>query len=373
MPDLESCLIHHRQTHRLLVVLLFVCSTTAASWGQALTGDAISASDAGPFQGQIDKYVAAQLKRLSGTDARAQMAAREALVKVTTSRNASPAFLDAYSESLNRQLEPIAQNKDVRVRLNAAIVTARVAKRAANTRLAKAAQAFVMDKSDAVVLWGLKAAQCIVPPLISSQLAPGANQLGAAAVSSVKSHPGSAAIIEDAYNTVLLSVDPDLADIDSAALGKFVAQPMALFDYRVSLYADGVPPEPRADEAGSAFFVKSKVWQAQTPAQQAHNLQSMVALCRGAAKQNAAEATPELLDVIRRTGEAIKVAGNGFLNNPALGKAGGDLAGISSDTAAEDIETRIKAVEDAMKGPTSTTAGAPGAAAQATGTTGDGR
>lgn len=343
-------MIHHRLTRNLLLLISLVCAATSVSSGQILPRGIIESSDITPQnRAEIDQFVNQQVQRIAGQDTTAQQRARDALISpVANDRQATPSFFDQYADSLNASLLPLAKNTNVRVRLNAAIVAARVAAKVGNGRLASTALAFVQDKSDAVVLWGIKAADYIVPPLVSSASIDMANRLGKAVVTAAKDHAESPAIIEDAYRTVLLH-EMDMTNATPTMIAPFLPQPTALFDYRVSLYADGVPPDPRKDADGAAFFVKEKVWSAQTKSQQSQSLQTMLTLCRGAAKQNAVDPTPELVDVIRLTGNAIEVAANNFLQNAAMGKAAHLLASIGADTSGGEIENRIKGIKDAMK------------------------
>src|SRR5205085_2577218 len=140
-----------------------------------------------PCRPQMQSFISAQVAALAGTGA-SQSAARDALIAEASdgAQPASPAYLDTYAELLNPAVGKLASNPQMRVRLNAAIVTARVAERADNSRLADAAVAFINDKSEPVALWGLKAARALIPAVLRDPLLAPNNKLVPAAADVVK-------------------------------------------------------------------------------------------------------------------------------------------------------------------------------------------
>src|SRR5678815_4626706 len=82
--------------------------------------------------------------------------AREAIV--AEARGGSAAYLAKYAETVNNDVQGLLKDvKDMRARLNAAIVVARVAEIANNTKLEKAVLA-LLEKSqpEASKLWGMR-------------------------------------------------------------------------------------------------------------------------------------------------------------------------------------------------------------------------
>ncbi|MDB5290714.1 MAG: hypothetical protein JWL69_1955 [Phycisphaerales bacterium] len=350
----DSHLSHHRQPRHLLLFLLFAFGSGSAAMGQ-ITKTMREAVDAKPSRPLIDQYIAGQVKSLASDDPKAQKGARESLANEVGSPTVSSSFLDEYADSLNIAVLPLVDGKsksDVHVRLSAAIAVARVAAKAGNNRLSPAALALVQDKSPAVALWGIKAAKYILPSMIIGLQNPA--PMGQAIVDAVKTH-STGAVAEEAYNALLLQPDPnkhdDLRGYNDAVLKPYLAQPLALFEYRVKLYEDFVPPQPVADALGCKFFVMARVWQAQASPQQAQSLQLMLDLLKGAAKQkqtaDAAVAT-ELTEVIRQTGGAFEVAALAMKNN-ALGTAAKALSKINNDTTAGDIDDIINRIETNLK------------------------
>ena len=102
---------------------------------------------------------------------------------------ATPAYLDAYAQILNRELLTLKGNPSARVRLNAAIVCALVAQQANNAHLKDAAVMFIQDPSEAVVLWGIKAARWIIPAQLGQVAAQPDLGLVNEIVPAVQKHP----------------------------------------------------------------------------------------------------------------------------------------------------------------------------------------
>ena len=69
----------------------------------------------------------------------------------------------------------IMSNQSVAVRLNAAIVVARVGEKTASAALQPAVITLLSDKSDAVKLWGLKAAKFVLPAVLMAAPPPTKN------------------------------------------------------------------------------------------------------------------------------------------------------------------------------------------------------
>src|SRR5688572_25720939 len=122
-----------------------------------------SASDfTPPIRDGINNFINGALANLVNGNTGLQTRARNALVNeamVNGLPQATAAYLDFYAQALNQALLPLAQHPSPRVRLNAAIVAAEVARIANNIHLAPVAAAFLNDKSDGIVLWGMKAAR----------------------------------------------------------------------------------------------------------------------------------------------------------------------------------------------------------------------
>jgi hypothetical protein len=347
-------LIQQRHCRRVLALgFLLLCGLTGTSFAQ-LPSDVVTSADPTAQRATIDAFVGTQVKKMLGADSSQWTLGRTLLIGEVAKANATPGFLDVYADSVNKALLPLTTNKDARIRLNAAIVAARIAAKAGNGRLAPVTRACLKDNSDAVVLWGLQSAKYVVPALLQMTDAKGADALAKDAIPAIENHM-TAAVIEEGYRTLLL--DPTLpvqdahylSNISPQMLSGFLPNPMALLEYRIKLYDEvDVPKQPLSDTWGAEFLVKDKVWNAQTPTQQGQSLNVMLGLLRGAAKQNAAVASPEMIDVIKRTGQGFHVVGN-MMKKPALTTAADKVALITTTSAPEEITGAIDNLDAAVK------------------------
>ena len=103
----------------------------------------------------------------------------------------SAGFLSAYAGLVNDELLKIAQSPDTRVRLNVAIVSARVAEGAKNAKLAPLTAALLKDASDGVLWWALRSARAVIPYDNTNQLIPVIVELG-------RTRPGVITAVYDA-------------------------------------------------------------------------------------------------------------------------------------------------------------------------------
>lgn len=275
------------------------------------------------------------------------------IIEGTTHRDATPAFLDMYAASINDHLLPLTTNQDARIRLNAAIVAARIAAKAGNGRLAPLTLALLKDSSDGVVLWGLQTAKYVVPALLAAGDTKKADAIAKAAVDAIKNHM-TPAIVEEAYRVLLLNPNLpgqtpiDLSTIKTLDMQAFLTNPIALYDFRIKLYDDVEPPkQPLADTWVSTFFTSDKVWIAESAAQRGQALNLMLALLKGAAKQNAAVPSPEMVDVMKRTGQAFEVVAD-HLKNSSLHAAAHTVSLITANNTPDEITPMIGTLDTAI-------------------------
>jgi hypothetical protein len=230
---------------------------------------------------------------------------------------ASVAFLDAYTISLNTELQALEKDPNLAVRLNGAIVAAQVAEKANNARLAEAITAFVNDKSEPVAMWGLRGAKWVIPSLIKPPVNNPKHPLFDAIINAVKTHHTGLAsgwIATDAYSALALELNPSNAkDRPTPAMLTAMITPVQnVLAVRIDQYKEGVPASPTADAIGTGFLSHPAVWPVQTPAQQLRTLQLYSDLLSLAAQQLAAPSINEtdkneLTTVIKLVGSAIAV------------------------------------------------------------------
>ena len=262
----------------------------------------------------IQGFVAAAVTNLVSAPPAQQARARNALINeamVNGLPNATPTYLDAYAQAVNTQLLPLAQHPSPRVRLNAAIVTADVARISNNIELAPAALAFMNDKSEAVVLWGMKAARWIIPAQLRVPVGGFNKNLADAIVPAVQKHSKghvAGAIVTEAYDALTLDVlDQQMfAKVMPQQVAQIAPYVLALLQSRVALYQKGVPPAPTADATGTRFLTDPKTWptlgQQQVAAVQA--MSDVIALAAQQAQTANAGDRIELALLVRQAGLA---------------------------------------------------------------------
>lgn len=335
---------------------LFVILSASVSHAQLPQG-VLAAPDAN--KQLIEQFVDGHIAQLQTGNATSVSGSRNALITQAAAVGAGASFYDVYTEILNRRLTALASNKEARVRLNAAIVNARVAAKAIApaagapslpSRLNSSTSAFLKDSSDAVVLWGLQAAKYVIPADLSAADIKGGLDLGKDALQAAKDHNSSESLVEEAYRTLTLNpllggvAGPPVPPVAAGPLVGFVPYTLDWYDYRVQMYQNLTPPAPIGEIWGSLFFIKKEVWAQLIPQQQQRVLQLMMSLVQGSAKQFAAGQNPAVLDVIKR------VAGD-FIVFPEMknSKAATNLARAAGNVTSAQIDADVAALESDLR------------------------
>jgi|GEM_PF-3086041 len=354
----ESPLSKHLQIRGLCTSLVLVgCVLSAsAAWGQRayLPLTTISSTNGDAIRPQVDSFVKDAVTKIESTDPAAQKAGRDTLTDAANNANASDVFLDVLASSLNGQLlaTKLADNKDLRSRLNAAIAVSRVAAKASaktpNTKLEPIIEKLISDKSQPVNLWGIKASESILPAMLITHQ--DVKHLAQLIIESVKDHSDCAecgTTVEEAYHALTLS---DAKGVPPEAVKGFVQYPMQLLAWRVSMYQTVIPPSPSADTEATSFFVKDVAWSAMDAAQRAQALKLMEDLLEGIDKQipQAGDNKGQLVDSIKYTGYAIQASGD-LLKSTDLKNAGQKIASMGNDPSPDELTNRIEAFKNAIR------------------------
>ena len=352
--------MNHLGRTALVAVALLVWRGPSA-FGQ-IPNNVKTATDVTANRPLIEQFINDNVKKLSGDEPGPQGDARDALVGAATLAGSSavasggagqpqpsPAYLDAYTQALDRALVPLANNPDMRVRLNAAIVTAKVADKANNARLANAAVKFMNDKQPAVALWGVKAARAMMPSVVA---APGQNPITPALAQTVQRH-ALANIIIEVYEALTLNLFnlPSGQRPPPNAIKAAIPEMLKVFRMRVDGYAGGLPPDPSVDNIPAEWLAFQPVWTQMTPAQQLATVQTISDLLGLLARQvelmSEDERTP-VLPVFKRTGKALQAIADAN-NLPQVSAAAKVVQTISSGTDGGDVRKATDAVTAALK------------------------
>jgi hypothetical protein len=328
----------------MLLVLCCAVADAAVSWAQdSLPAGAKTAADVAQFEAQIQSFVQAQAQKLaSAADPSAQSAGRDALVKAVDDQP-SPAFLDTYAHLLNDELLKLAENENMRVRLNAAIVAARVAEKANNARLSEAARKFLQDEATPVVMWGMTTAKWVVPAIMADPLQRQNNPLPAELVPALKNHPAGP-IVSDTYDALGLGIFQNITAVPPG-LDAVIPLMLDLIAYRVDLYTQDIPDEPWADQKAGLFFQNRGVWQSLKPPQQVAAIQALLNLTSVAAQQtkNGTDADKEqLVDLVRQLAGSMEIIAGTYLQHQGLRQAAQLAGNIDKNTPPIEIKGRVE-------------------------------
>jgi hypothetical protein len=257
-------------SHRVLVAFsLLGILCVPGAWGQIPAtapagGGAISAAVKGASaidaaaETQIKAFIAEQVGKFRELNPEAIPKARELLV--AEAKGGSPAYLAKYAEVLNNEILNVLKTvKDMRGRLNAAIVVARVAEIANNTKLEKSVLA-LLDKGqpEALKLWGMRAARSVLPELVKVN---GEKPLIDAVIATVKQFPTNGPLAQDAFDTL------NPRNVPAKSVPAIVDPLLDLLVWRLDIYKNGVqgsktlvPDDPLADATPIANVLHPDAW-----------------------------------------------------------------------------------------------------------------
>src|SRR5262245_16658378 len=220
---------------------------------------------------QVQKFIKDNVAKLTGDDAAAVKEAREALVlavtQVTPTQPAPSAqFLDVFANVLNETLLAEVKGKRPQVRLNIAVLVARVAEKANNPQLMPVTIVLLEDENQGVALWAVKATKFLIPPVLSNAVLAKDNKLIPALVAAAKKHINRGPIVQAAYDALKISKDGPNAVPPSA--WKLVVPVVAnttldIVDERLKLYTNGIPAWPGVEKDGISHLVSREIYQTQ--------------------------------------------------------------------------------------------------------------
>jgi hypothetical protein len=212
----------------------------------------------------------------------------------------------------------------MRARLNAAIVVARVADIANNTKLEKAVLA-LLDKAqpEALKLWGMRGARPLLPELVKVN---GEKPLITAILETVKQFPDNGPLAEDAYE----ALNPRNAT--AKAVPTIVDALLDLTAFRIEIYKNGVPGQggktllpdlPDADSTPFQNMFNQGVWVAldKNKKQDVRSMQLACELLHWSAVRGETPAYRQYRDQLQRS---IKLVAGGIfvaasvINEPAV-------------------------------------------------------
>jgi hypothetical protein len=283
-----------------------------------------------------------------------QSQARQALIaNASTPQGAAPSFLDSYATALDAQLKNIINSPSIRVRLNAAIVAAKVAEKADNTRLSSTIAALMMDKSEGVALWGLKGARAIMPAVLRNPLQQPAVLQNL--IPAVQAHP-TGAVVQEAYAALNILGRKGVTPQMQATVTQHM---LALMGARVKGYLNGIPDEPMAEAVAETFLADvtpvTGLWNsgALTPQLKMQILQGLSDLVSVQGQRAAVgnqDDLNKLVPALKWMGATLQViAGPSQLNDAALLTAAADLRKVEVGLGGASIAQKANAASVALQ------------------------
>lgn len=310
---------------------------------------------------QIQQFINERMTALTGADPEAQKQARQALIlPVQTVGTVTPTaeFLRAYVDVLGTALEPAVKNPDPRIRLNLAVSAARVVEQAnsASPAMVRAVVAMLNDDSEAVALWGMKAAKHLVPGVLSGGAVAKNNPLIPAIVATGKKYSNSGAMTFSAYEA--LRIDNALKDmtpaVKSSAIHDVVAAMHEIMEKRLNEFVDGIPDGAPSESWPILFLTTTEdVWKKQAPEQQIKTVQLISDLIGLASQRIAADPNikpSEKQDVavlLGKAGQGLIVLGK-YLGSStdvaAMNAAAQSLSSVTPSISTTDLRARADLV-----------------------------
>jgi hypothetical protein len=262
----------------------------------------------------VAQAVESGVEKLKGTDPAAQAEARSDLIaNVTTSPEAptqpSAAFLNVYADAVNTELLKLANHENARVRMNAALVAAKVAEKANNARLIPTVVDLLDDENEGVINWALKASKFLIGPAHAPGAGPQAPKLMPAFIAAAEKHVSSGPMIHIAYDSLR---GVETGNAPAPAIKAAVDAAHVLLQDRRVLYIKGVPEFAASESSIVAFLSGSKIWRAQTPAQQLTTIQlfsDMISLVAQRFAVVGAIERAEMGTMLKNLGGALTVIG----------------------------------------------------------------
>lgn len=239
------------------------------------------ADDAGQYRDQIGALIQQEVAKLckptdDATAGPTISGARQWLVnerRLASNPDATTAsYLDVYSGELNKAFVKALGQPDLSVnaRVNIGIITKMVTEDAQTDNMLGTALALMKDKSDAVVLWGQRAALNLLRlSLGGGTLKPGdCDQLRDGIIDAVRSHqtpPMGAILAFEAYWGLNPENFPHVNPLPADGMQCLILANLGIQEARLQLYKNGsAPDQPEVDTHPSEFLLDAKNWTSMT-------------------------------------------------------------------------------------------------------------
>jgi hypothetical protein len=326
--NLRHCLLRLRTLGCGL--LLMFCMLAIARPAAAIPIDIKNSPDADKSRTAIAGEVKTQVAELSGDDAVKRGKAREALVSELNApggQTYSGTFLDVYAQEINSQLMPLTDNPDPRIRLEVAIIVTHVGEKTDSTRLYDITLKLLQDKSQAVLMWALKAAHVVLPPVLQAGMLANQQKL----IAAIESHADDPMLLELVYDALSLDSKTNIPNRDKM-VAIVVPEMLKLLQDRIKVYQAQVPPEPAAVVPAVLFLSNPTTWN------------SLGKSGNAAIQLQIIQSLSDLIGVAGQRAVVATGAGDRVALEFVVQKAASGLVAISLTAKADSVQTGVQPV-----------------------------
>ncbi len=322
----------------------------AQAGASAIPNAVKTAPDPESQRSTIVSFIGASVEGLKSTDAALQSGARETLTSAVrvdgSASKASSGYLFLYSGVLDDALTAILQTKpSMRVRLNVAIVSAKVAADAQNIQLLDTVESLIKTESEpAVLVWALKAAQPILPvTLLNPQMQmPGSNPLVNAIVPVASKKGAIGPVVEEAYAALTVDWTVRRRTLTPAMFKTLIPGIQSVLLARVQHYKDAIPDDPILDANYALLFLTdtNSVMPVMTPAQKLSTVQMLQDLASMASVRATLAGRGEkeqLIQLLQRVSQFMQIVASQEKADPVTLNNLRGLSQVQLTTAPADI------------------------------------
>lgn len=345
--------------HRPLALLAALCLpafAAAAASGALIPSNIKSSSNLSAFHERIVDAINKEAVALATGNPTAVKTAREHLIAEAEGHEgvvATPEYQAEYAADLAPALTTLMTNRSWLVRLNATVVAGRVADivhgAGAADQFANLSVAMLKDKQVSIAIWGMKTAKFVLGSLLQkNRNAGGFEKL---IVDTVKAHPDSGPIVEEAYGA--LTLEPYR---NSGQIGTLTAAVLPtlldLMQFRTEQYrGQDLPPSPMAELKVDSFLpiAVGKGFSAVSanPEIKKRTLKVMAEMTCAVIHLIADGNTNEdLISIVKEDGSALAAFGD-QLEDKGLTAAGSNIKELN--VTSSQLAARCKALRDALK------------------------
>lgn len=230
-------------------------ASTAPAAPAAIPPTARTMPDPAPFRSQIEAFVKAHTARIASGDRAAITQSRDAIIAEVSAADTTSIYKSLYTEQLATALAPLLASPELRVRLQAAIVAARVAEKVDNEQLSGVAEKLMSDESYVAVAWGLKVAKPILDYQIKLPSGLTTSRLPAAVAATVARNGKHGEVVRDAADAFGVTDNDRLLRMPAAAVAQLAPHVLKILEARAELYKSGAPEDTDADRAFLGLIV----------------------------------------------------------------------------------------------------------------------